>query len=469
MLSTYRLHRPVSVVLGMLVIAGCTSDSGTIESAPGPSWTEVSTKPAWELEGYTVFGDVTSAGEMFTLYALNPDDELMALGIDAETGERRWEYFATYSSTIGGVQFEIATSGARAVFMQVTDLENSFPWPEIAMIDADSGVISWRYYGGAVVAAPWFCGDDEEFVCFTAWQESDDGAGYQQVVLDAEEGTLVSSTRLADPRRIGIELFTDGDGSLLHIDHDGIEYWRAPISELFGSDDLDPDNGWHFELHEDGFYYGDLGVNATTEEAEYSEKDMGRSAMAAFDQQTGESKWIEAGTGDCWNIDFTEEAPVRCRTNGTIINADGERSFEGTASIEGFDPVTGVTTWTWEAEGLGEALFAEDDAILQVSETVYLLVLPGGNVLIDLETGVTSPAVDQVPLWCSATEYVQPGRSIHDDDNYNQRATVNRWPCDQDGAPTGEVVTVPDFAGETVDDYFAWIDDGQLQAVRILD
>ncbi|SDE52657.1 hypothetical protein SAMN05216270_12641 [Glycomyces harbinensis] len=452
------------------MVSGCTSDKGTIAFAPSPSWTEVTTEPAWELDGYTVFGEVSSAGEVFILHALNAEDELVALGIEAETGERRWEYFATYSSTVAGVQFDIDTSGARAVFMQVTDLENSFSWPDIALLDVNSGAVQWRYYGGAVTAAPAFCGTDNEFVCFTSWlRGSGSDMEFQHIVLDAESGALVSTAVLQDPRRLETELFIDADGNLMRIDLDGVERWLTPVSDLFGSNDLSPDNGWGFELHEEGFYYGGLGLISATDEEGHYEADLSLGAVAAFDQETGESIWIEAGVTRCPVFGMSEEAPVRCRADATFTSVDEEGTFEGTMSIEGFDPVTGRSTWTWEAEGLGEALYTESDTVLQVTETVYLLALPSGKVLIDLSTGATSSAEGQVPLWCSEAETIRPGRLIHDDEDYNGRATVNRWPCDQNGAPTGEVVTVPEFAGPAIGDHFAWIDGERLHAVRIID
>lgn len=85
---------------GLLATTAYTSDSATGDSeSDDPLWTEVDTEPAWELDGYTPFGTISRSSDVFIMYAFGHDDEIVAIGFDAETGDIRWEHYATYSRT----------------------------------------------------------------------------------------------------------------------------------------------------------------------------------------------------------------------------------------------------------------------------------------------------------------------------------------------------------------------------------
>ncbi len=86
----------------LVLSSACTSDGNSHidDGGSGPgALGHVTPEPAWTLEGYSAFAPVISAGDTFILYAVDEDDELVALGVDASSGNVLWKEYTTHSHT----------------------------------------------------------------------------------------------------------------------------------------------------------------------------------------------------------------------------------------------------------------------------------------------------------------------------------------------------------------------------------
>lgn len=456
----------VAPAAALLVLSACTSGGATGDpAAEGPSppedrWQEIATNPAWALDGYTPVSRVRSIGDDgFALYALNADAELEAIVVDAASGEVRWHHPANPSWIVAGVGLSIEADEELVVFLTgAGGGAEERGVVHIAGADADSGEVRWLQRSlETVTTHPSFC-DDSEKVCVIGRQGS-----VRLFAVLGRDGEVQALTAVDDGRIVSGNLFpTDDSSALKRLDFDGEEQWRRPTTELFGGAEVSPDNGWHFR-NQDGRYVGQLGIDWREESDDVFRMPLGDRVLAAFDEQTGEPLWSQVGTFVCGGIAFTLDHPVRCRSDGQWVFEHEEQSLDGEVTVEGYDPASGETVWSWEA-GHAPGLIFSHESVRRLDTTTYLVTTDEGQVILDIATGDRQVSEEPLPSWCSERRDYSPALKM-EGKHTNDLVVTEWWPCHADGTALEQPMTVPEFAGARAGDVFAWVYDGQLHAV----
>lgn len=446
-----------------LVLAGCTPWAQP-DTPPTPArlWDEVTTSPAWVLDGYTPVSAPEATDDGFVLYALNQDDELEAIGVAAATGEVRWHYPANHSLIITGVGLSIEVGFGLAVFLAMDSRENAEQgWVKVSGVDATTGEQRFLHHNYMRVGThPRLCNDESQFCLMARYDQQT-----RWVVLNRGL-SAVAEVPTDDTRLISDGLVPANDATELVRLAAGGELWRRPVRELFGGADVSPDQGWNIERG-GGRYVGTLsGASWVEGPEEVYRFDLTGTAMAAFDEATGDPIWAEPATRTCASSHFTLEHPLRCRWTGQAVSEAGEVRLEGEVTVEGFDPATGAATWSWDA-GAVLGMFLHDESVRQVDDTIYLVTTESGVVVLDVATGERQPAPDPSPPgWCSERVSHEPAIKVSYLD-FNDLYVTEWWPCDAEGERVDLPVTTPEFAGATAGDVFAYVVDGHLRAVTI--
>jgi hypothetical protein len=148
---------------------------------------------------------------------------------------------------------------------------------------------------------------------------------------------------------------------------------------------------------------------------------------------------------------------LRLRERGTVT-AQGHRapvvSADARVVIEGFDPATGRTRWSFDAgRTLGLIDFTSTPP-QSGRNAVVLRSSAGALVNVDLETGRVTPSSASVQAWCrNAMEFdlaVQPEPDARPEDEHHM-GQLSAEPCTAAGKPLGRPTSVPDFVGEMGD------------------
>ena len=178
--------------------------------------------------------------------------------------------------------------------------------------------------------------------------------------------------------------------------------WTTPLSTIFG-DGYSTNGGWVFHaLPTKNLLIGSVRLfdrsHITPDDLQ-----LGTALkMAAIDANTGHLRWVQTGGVEyqCMPQAAVVEGgalvDVRCRWGaGTVAHRTGNTYVLHTASlnVEGFDPVTGATTWTVPlADPTGQSPEKAFRRIEVVGEDTLLVTGRKGAQLINPSTGATQPA-----------------------------------------------------------------------------
>ena len=124
-------------------------------------------------------------------------------------------------------------------------------------------------------------------------------------------------------------------------------------------------------------------------------------------------------------------------------------SASSTVALEGFDPATGHTVWSFAA-GHDPGLITEAGPPPQVGATTVVLPIPGGQVVIDLTTGSRQPVTPGLTAWCQAqVPYTsKPGEeTVNGTPSTKFLSQALLSPCTASGKTMNLPKTAPAFVG----------------------
>lgn len=437
----------------LLTLTACTGDDDTPDD-PTERDTTVA-EPAWTLDLDVFTNPVAADGVAVVL--VRDDDRLEIVAVDAETGEQLW----SHPWSPGGVPtgFELRPSlhegsdGASvAVFATPADhpeLEAAWATP-IVGVDLRTGEELWRTEPVIFSTPIDHCADGLD-ACYDpqngATQRIDvtDGS-----TSDAGEGADEQARNIADG---GLFSTDDRPGEELGVRRDGATLWSTDIAELLGVEGITTDNGWNF-IHTDDpdMFVGSMSLPLGEErEALLSSGrplDIGadESVMVAFEGDTGTVLWREENVtisclGGAIRVD-DEQPRLRCRPGGTYhYDAEATREDEmddPSLTVEGFDPMSGETTWSIELPTDAAADILLNKADRPISDGVTV-VLPSddGPRLVVVETGKTR-ATDETDVFAchgetQTIEYYLARRTSNGE-SYSRYGADLLTPCHADGS-----------------------------------
>ena len=452
--------KTLALAVLMVALSACAPSPArtTTTTAAAPAVPRV--RAAWSRQ-VTLASDLVAAGGGFAAYTLDAARQPHVLSVDAKTGAIRWQFPATPSYVLSGVGLRLAATAESVLYLAPAGTYARGAATVVAL-DAVTGRRRWAFGGSTgglrVLVAPAWCGPANGWVCLVT--TCPDLSHPRALVLDARDGGLLASRPAGDGRQLAPGLYADGR-NLRQVSEAG-RGWSAPIARLWDASGLDLDGGWDVHLAA-GRYLGWIGARPDPAGVQH----LGRGAVAAIVASSGRRLWVRRGVETvCGGLVFDAAHPVVCRRAGTIRwdTAGRPHPNAGPVRLEGIDPATGRTRWSWSSAGAFPGLVVADRSLSRVTDTRYLARGPSGPVLIDLDTGVR-PATGALPDgWCRRTDPIYPAEPITAI-GAAAYAAQQYQPCDGAGRPIALPATTPGFAGAHADGFYAWAAPDGIHAV----
>ena len=419
-------------------------DSDRPPAAPntgGPATRAVAAR--WTATGFQPLTQPVVAGGVALLYA-DIGSSFSVVAVDPSSGKMRWSKPAGSGRRDPPPDLRVATAGDRVVY-----LRSDGDGDRIVVADAAGGrtlTVSSDSY--QVSVPPYRCDQD---VCLVVFNDD----GYYLIRVEVLSGLIEPdrpySQSWADPLGAGVVATTAaGVPRLVRPTRTGLLFDIPAAAVLAGGQSAVRGAVWQLGSTT---VIEPVDAVSGTGDAPTVRKLGTRVGLVGLDAHTGRVRWRGPGTDlGCLPAAIRRlDLPVRCRWGSTAVATftDGRwGSANASVALEGFDPVTGRTTWSTPlADGAGIAGPAPGGL---VDSTHLRADGPAGSELVSLTDGVTAPIRGDPPVLCATvlrgpTGYlgkVQGGGSI------TEWATGSAWGwCAADGHPVTAARGWPAFAG----------------------
>jgi outer membrane protein assembly factor BamB len=403
---------------------------------------------------------------------------LWLLGLDARTGKTRWSQPASTGENAPGQPPLFAVAGNRILYLRAAHGLLS----ELAAADAQTGRTLWHTPPARYTSFPDFCPVSRTAVCVTRAF----GSGQPGSVLRFEPrsgclcGRLVVS-RNPYARAIGSGLYDPGERTpeLLVASDATRVLWVRRLRAIFPQRGVSTDWGWSFgRLDEIGLFIGTPGTAPKRRNGLYI-SNLADTMTAGFRIADGRVAWRTRGAYQCEYVpcagesqlaygsvlyDQTPDVGVRLLATGTIsgrVNSLPHVSADARATLQGFEPSTGKTLWTFAA-GHDPGLISGIATPPRIGpETIALRSLSGALVALNLRTGASRRVNPATPAWCShIIEYrlaagYRSGTAGITHQYIGQNAIE---PCTAAGRRGAPATPVSRFVGASIDRLVVWSD-----------
>lgn len=363
-------------------------------------------------------------GGRFVLYA-HRNGSLETVALDARDGSTAWTAAATPSDVTAGVPAELAVRGDLVFYLAPGT--GPLGAARVVARNAASGRIVWRGPLGAFFTWPEICPDETAAVCVNGLTA---GGAWGQLRYAATDGRLLAAVRIGSPnypgRELGPGLFDAGARSpetLLAVTA-GRVAWQRRLADVFTLPRASSDGGWDFDRSAGGgVFVGSVGVTPVIKNGKGS-VDLKVAMTAGFRIRDGGVVWRSPGTYLCGQplpcpgraqSGYTSPSAVasgpsvgiRMLARGTVSFSTGggipKVSHDASATLQGFDPATGRTIWSFAA-GRDVQLMSDEGVPPLLGKDVIALRSPSGRIVgLDLARGKTSTVLAHRAAWCETT------------------------------------------------------------------
>jgi len=461
-------RRRVSLVVCALLLFACVLFGGY-----GSAFA-ASSAGRWTFSRMRPVSSPVAVGGRFVVYVASRQ-RLMIVGLDARSGKPAWMFPATPSASTPGVGPSVLAIGNRVIFMETAAGVSA----RLVAVDAVSGRLLWASRAAVFSDWPEPCVGDPRGACDIGFLVSvlpfpaarllrfgvTDG---RATVGSALPGSLASARGLAsglyDPGLRHPEYLVSASATRV--------LWTRRLADIFDLAGASTDNSWDIDrIDRDGLFVGSVGAPAQTTRSGLSVYDVSAAETVGFRMADGSVVWSNAGSQygcdllPCpgWLSQGGLRVGVRLRETGTLTfrggGGNGIVAPGDDVTIEGFDPATGNTLWTFDA-GDDAGLIAATEVPPQTRATV--VVLPNAKVipnLVDLISGHAMPATGPVEAWC------EPLTTTYDLGSLGQyTAAAASFACDAEGHRIRTPGRIPSFVGPSIRGVTAWSDVNQVVA-----
>lgn len=400
-----------------------------------------------------LIGQPEFAGESVVAVRRVAGEQLEIFGVDIETGKELWAHPLSPGAAPTGyeVGFEVVEAGDRhqvgffAPRQTPVGTASDEWWTPIVVVDAESGGELYRSPRVRATEPLDDCEDEGGF-CVRAYADGAHEARTWQV--DVARRTLVPAPDVVPDgaREIsdgGLYSTNDRPGERFGRSVGGRTAWEVPVEKAFGIP-VSSDGGWQFGfVEEENVFVGLIGRPAPRTGPRPTSLDFAEQAGGALNGETGETLWAEPGVDPtCGPVEpglVAGGGLVRCRLAGTVHFGGDEPRFEDLeVTVEGYDLVSGRTTWSHEVVGeSAEALAFHGKAVVSSGGDVMVVDTREGRRLLATRTGELTPVTADDRFLCAEPVEFRyrlgwraPDKTIHD-----RRGGSLHFPCDGELEP----------------------------------
>jgi outer membrane protein assembly factor BamB len=467
----------------LLVVGGALAAASLAGSA-----SSAVTGRGWTRTDVGAVSQPAPVGGKFAFYAQHRG-ALEVVALDAGTGSTAWAAPASPSAVTAGVPAELAVRGTTVFYLEGVGAPGNGAARVVAK-DAASGNVLWRSNGGRFFSWPEICPDQPSAVCVSGTVV---GAGWGQIRFATADGKVLADVKMGtanDPgRELGPDLFDPGSRSpeQLLVVANGREAWSRPLSRIFPLPRASSDGGWDFDRFANlGMYVGSVATRPAIKNGEAS-LDLGGLITAGFTANGGRVLWRARGLYSCGQpllcpgrsqAGYTSPSTgtaasvgLRMVDTGTVTYplSGGKPKVSANASvtIQGFDPKTGRTKWSFRA-GRNIPLMSNEAVPPQITSTVMVLKAGSRLVALDLRSGRTRRLAPAAHAWC---QHIITYRLAHTS-YYGGRGGMytgqeGLFPCTVSGKRIAPPRKIPGFVrrlGATTGGMTAWTDTHAVHA-----
>jgi len=376
---------------------------------------------SWERTDLHAVTQPVPAQDRLLVY-VGQSGKLRLVSLYSGSGATAWARNAVSSYIAPGEPPVVTIVGGTVVYLEPVAVPGAARLVAAAVSD---GRIAWRSDPGFFSGWPHVCPDDPHAVCLSGGtQQSGDAAALS---FDASTGEARRAVTISADggRELAPDLY-DGlqrDPEVLVGTSHGRVTWRQPIDEVFPMPGASTDQGWNFDqIRREGLVVGSVRGRALRSSSKRVVIDLARSATVGLDATDGSVRWRDEGSFYLCNVvpcpggsdpsrsttsDATKAGPlvgVRVRASGRVtVRFRTERSVRRSpdvrVALEGFDLANGRTLWSVDLARTADVAL-QSAAPVGAHHDVVLRDAEGDAVLVDLETGRTSPVRSQTRVAC---------------------------------------------------------------------
>ncbi len=451
----------------------------TVTAASGSPASNASNAGGWSRLDLHAVTQPAAVGDRVIVLA-ESGGNLRLLGLDAATGQTRWSQPASTADNAPGEPPTVAVVEGRIIYLRAA----AAPYTaEVAGADPRSGRTVWHSRPARFTAWPDLCPNSATTVCvssafgpiqYGSVQRFDARTGHPKSALVVSRNPYAREvgTGLYDPGERRPEMLVASDGARVT--------WARPLRAIFPYPGASTDWGWSFQRVERlGLFIGSAGSTPRKRKGMFI-SDLSRAMTAAFRVDNGIVAWRSPGFYECDYLPCAGETQIGYEkpgvsdtpTVGVRLIAKGIASGPANelprlspgarATLQGFDPATGQTRWTFIA-GHNTGLILDTYLPARLSAETIAVRGPSGKLeAVDLHTGAHHQIPPSTPAWCSrfieyrlATGYRSgAGGTTH---QYNGQYAVVA--CTAAGRRARQHPTrVPQFIGARTSGLVAWTD-----------
>jgi hypothetical protein len=414
------------VAVGVLLATGVWDPGyeglAAVRAAPALRSSPSGSSGGWSRRDLRPVTQPAVVGDRLLLYAANAG-RLSVVALDARSGSTVWSQPAFPSFVTRGVSPFLTVVLRNVIYVRRVGAFGA----QLVAADPRTGRVAWRSKTGGFTSWPSVCPDEAAAVCVTGYLFSH-RRRTNLLRFDASSGKLLSTTLLAAGafgREIGEGLFdpSQRNPELLLAIRGSMVTWKEPLAKIFTLPGASTDWGWNFDrVRRVGLFVGSPGWRPVHTTGTHVVSDLSHSMTAGIRISDGSAVWRDRGTSYVcgllpWSgtgrasFSSPENAAsggtkigVRLRESGTISVRRGtafpDRVRNAHVSVEGFDPASGRTLWTFDAgRDLGLITFRRLPP--QLGATTVVLHGKKGLTAIDLAGGTWHAVAPTVPGWCS--------------------------------------------------------------------
>jgi len=462
-------------------IAGCSANAPSGQTS---GWSRTDLKPV---------SQPVALGGTFVLYVA-AHGGLDLIGLDPHSGRTLWQDVASPSVITPGVAPELLVLGDHVIYPKLVSGQEA----RMVAADARTGHQVWQTAPAAFTSWPEACPGDAQNICTTGVLASNPQQA-QLLRFSGSTGTSLTSPVIsasgAGARELTPGLFDPGQRNpeLLLAASGPSVAWTKPLASIVSLPGASTDNGWNLDrIARVGLFVGSISGAPTDPNSDHPTFDLSNASTVGIGISDGSVAWQDPGSyfdcsllpcpggagagssGSGAGASLGPSVGVRTRETGTLTAPSSTSgspvvSPGATVTVEGFDPASGHTLWTFNA-GDDTSLITQEALPPQVgASTIVLPNSAGQPTTLDLATGATEPAGAATVAWCqSATSYnekvpYQSGnRSISE---YSGGYAV--FPCDVASHAVGTPSRIPTFIGARIGGIAAWAQKNEVAASSI--